>query len=481
MSITFIEIERQKNWRIAFFFLILLFFYFLSILAISLILWEVPEDKIAWLQRGIGVSIVAIIGAIVHFYFLTYEAVNTIRRTLGAKEPDPEDQLHKRLINIIEEIQIASGNKQKITGVVIPSLSMNALSALDYSGNALIAITEGLLSRLSREQTEAVIAHEAYHILSGDCREYTIAVSLLGLPSSFLEKMAAYGGKRIWSSPFYLLAFILLKLSLLLNIFISREREYRADAGAVRITRNPLALAQVLYLLSRNWRGTGLIGNGLEGLCLVNPQISELDESEGLKANLFSTHPPLQKRIQILLAMAHSSISELQKKTISEEKPLLSESPLLQENWDQVSDYLCPKCFSPLFRQSYEKTRIFRCQACGGTLVESDKLIRIIARRDNNWSERLKFLARQTLKENQINYIVKKTKKEEKNIPPLLCPKCKNKMARTFYSYVYLVMIDRCYICKVTWFDPKELELLQCMIDNSMGGDYSEVAEKLAE
>ncbi|MCX8011662.1 MAG: zinc metalloprotease HtpX [Desulfobacterota bacterium] len=415
----------------------------------------------------------AIIGAMFHFYFFTYDAVNTICRTLGATTPDPEDQLHQRLINIIEEIQIFLGNKQKITGVVIPSLAMNGLSALDYRGNSLITITEGLLSRLSREQTEAVIAHEAYHILSGDCLEHTMAVSLLGLPASLLEKIALYGERRFQLSPIYILAFIIVKLSVLLNIFISREREYRADAGAVRMNRNPLALAQVLYLLSRNWRGTGLIGSGLETLCIVNPRISQLDESEGIKASLFSTHPPIQKRIQILLTMAHASLAELQTKSITEEKTLSTDAPPSKEywNWNHASNYLCPQCSSPLFPQTYEKTKIFRCRACAGTLVESDKIIRIIARQDNRWNARIKALARQTLKENQIKYITAKMKKEEKNIPLLHCPKCNHPMSRTFYSCAYLVIIDRCYVCKLTWFAPQELELLQCMIDNSMASD----------
>ncbi|MCX8011985.1 MAG: hypothetical protein N3A64_02375, partial [Desulfobacterota bacterium] len=83
MPITFIEIEQQKNWRIAFLFIILLVIYFFSIFIISLIIGEISDDKISWLQRGVVVAIVAIIGAMFHFYFFPYDAVNTICRTLG--------------------------------------------------------------------------------------------------------------------------------------------------------------------------------------------------------------------------------------------------------------------------------------------------------------------------------------------------------------------------------------------------------------
>ncbi len=71
-------------------------------------------------------------------------------------------------------------------------MSLNALAAADLKGNAVIGITEGLLSRLTRPQLEAVIAHEAHHILSGDCLETTVAASLFGTFSSAMEKLRYY-------------------------------------------------------------------------------------------------------------------------------------------------------------------------------------------------------------------------------------------------------------------------------------------------
>src|SRR5665811_219893 len=100
---------------------------------------------------------------------------------------------------------------------------------------------------------------------------------------------------------------MLLQLSYLLNMFISRQREYRADAAAVRMTRNPIALAETLHLLSRSWRGAGFIGSSFAMLCIVNPEATLLDESEGFWADRLSTHPPLEKRIAILLNMARIS------------------------------------------------------------------------------------------------------------------------------------------------------------------------------
>jgi len=80
------------------------------------------------------------------------------------------------------------------------------------------------------------------------------------------------------------------------------------------MTRNPVALAEALHLLSRSWRGAGFIGSGFETLCIVNPVATVLDEREGLIADLLSTHPPLRKRMEILLGMARVSVEELDRK-----------------------------------------------------------------------------------------------------------------------------------------------------------------------
>jgi Zn-finger nucleic acid-binding protein len=135
----------------------------------------------------------------------------------------------------------------------------------------------------------------------------------------------------------------------------------------------------------------------------------------------------------------------------------------------KTTDYLCPVCQQHLLKQHYEQTRIYQCKYCGGTLVDGDKLPRIIIRRENAWPEKIKAQARATLKENQQNYIIHSAEGKNKIIS-LRCPKCKASMWRTFYSYAYLIEIDRC-ICGAMWFDKDELSMLQCMIENKMAGE----------
>jgi heat shock protein HtpX len=536
MPLTFIDIERQKNWRIWLFFLFLMLMYFVvtAVFAAAFLSVTWLAAPRFWIFSGITALLVAGI----HFWFSAYDTVGTVVRGLDARPPDPKDDIHKMLMNIMEEMHVVTGNRRKIQCAVIPSFSMNALAVADLKGEAVIGITEGLLSRLTRPQLETVVAHEAHHILSGDCLETTVASSLFGTYASAIEKLNnTSSGGRAYSSPALLLAWSLLQLSSLLNMFISREREYRADAAAVRMTRNPIALAETLYLLSRSWRGAGFIGSGFEMLCIVNPQATALDETEGFWADLLSTHPPLRKRMDILLKMAHASIDELDAKAANRDKAagqktagpqyyamnpqqqwqgpftfdelgaLAWLSPLtwmttgeqqpVDRAWKQplvnaiftarlsgqaqaVTDFTCPSCSQTLAAESYEGTQIYQCRFCAGTLVENGKIARIIARtgRERPCSERINALMRAVVQENQFRYTKRMLMGGKNAVPLLPCPKCKNSMSRGFYSAAHMIEVDRCSFCDLTWFDRDELEMLQCLIENRIESDLGVVNEK---
>ncbi|MDA8099172.1 MAG: zinc metalloprotease HtpX [Nitrospiraceae bacterium] len=528
MPLTFIDIERQKTWRIAAFFLVLIAIYLAAILFITAPLGIIGR---ASPRFWLGAVLVSLVAAGIHFWFSASEAVDSVRRTLDAQPPDPQDEVHRVFLNVIEEVHVVTGRKRTIQSAVIPSQSMNALAVADLRGNALIAITEGLLSRLSRPQVEAVVAHEAHHVLSGDCLETTIAASLFGTLSAALDRLNSLSDRRSSATAGAGLAWLLVKLGYLLNLFISREREYRADAAAVRMTRNPLALAEALHLLSRSWRGAGFIGSGLEMLCIVNPQATTLDETEGFVADLLSTHPPIRKRIGILLAMARVDIGDLDRRadraeaeartpapgqqplyhamspkqewqgpfTVQELAALAWLSPLtwistggsssadrawkdpllgpifaarLASGNERIETGLtCPVCRQPLVTASYEGTQIAQCSFCAGSLVEMKKLPRIIARtgQDHLCTQRINALARTTLENNLSRRIYRAASRVQGTaIQRIPCPKCTHPMLRGFYSENYLVEVDRCSSCGVMWFDQDELEMLQCMIANRL-------------
>ena len=520
MPLTFIDIEKQKTWRIGVLLVFLVLLYFAGILLFTLpfLLDETPHMP---MRFWVFTSLLALVVAGIHFWFAASNAVAAVQRSLSTQPPDPNDEVHKTFLNIIQEIHAVTGNTRQIQAAVIPTLSMNALAAVDLKGNAVIAVTEGLISRLTRPQLEAVVAHEASHIFSGDCLETTVGASLFGSLSTLVEDR----NKTPRHSAFFL-AWLLLQLSKLVNMFISREREYRADAAAVRMTRNPVALAETLYLLSRNWRGAGFIGSGFEMLCIVNPMATALDETEGVWADLMSTHPPIQKRIDILLKMAHMDIAALDAKVNGKKSMTSVFSPPLframnpQQQWqgpfnlaelgalpwlspltwvrtgDQQAidrawkndalnaffvarlsqaektapDMACPACRQPLIMETYEGTQVYQCRFCAGTLVDTEKIPRILARTgpDLSCSKRLKALAKTTQETNQRAFAQQRLLKQNRNAVPLLpCPKCKQPMYRGFYSGAYLIEIDRCSFCNITWFNQDELEMLQCLIGSS--------------
>ena len=532
MPLTFIDIEKQKNWRIWLFFLFLMLIYLIltALFAATFLPFTWYASPRFWIVAGM----LALLVAGIHFWFSAYDTVRTVIRGLDAQPPDPQDDIHKMLMNIMQEIQVVTGNRRKIQCVVIPSFSLNALAVADLKGEAAIGITEGLLSRLTRPQLEAVIAHEAHHILSGDCLETTVAASLFGTYSSAMEKLTDTSRGRSFASPAFLLAWMLLQLSYLLNMFISREREYRADAASVRMTRNPIALAETLHLLSRSWRGAGFIGSGFEMLCIVNPQATALDETDGFWADLLSTHPPLSRRIDILLNMARVSIAELDASTgkaatasaqessvplhyamspqqqwqgpftptelaalpwlspltwitQGKEHPVerASKEPLinaiflsrLSKQERPLSNFFCPSCRQPLVTEAYEGTQIYQCRFCAGILLDSVKIPRIIVRtgRERPCSERINSLAKAVVKENQLRQPTQRRREGGREIVPLLtCPKCGNPMSRGFYSQAHLIEVDRCSFCGITWFDQDELEMLQCLIENRIVPDITE-------
>ena len=529
MPLTFIDIERRKNWGILFFFLVLMVLYLIVCLAFaapllpSVFFRRASTGSWNFLLTGL---VLAFILSAVHILFAGYGSVATIILKLSAETPDPHDEIHKTLLNIVEEIQVVTGRRKKIECYVIPSLSLNALAACDFNGRAMIGITEGLLSRLNRQQVESVIAHEAHHILSGDCLETTVAANLFGALSTLVDKYSQSSRGSV-IHPALWPAWMLLKFGNLLNMFISREREYRADAAAVRMTRNPIALAETLHLLSRSWRGAGYIGSGFEMMCIVNPQATALDEREGFKAELFSTHPPIQKRIEVLLRMAHASSLSLEEKardgatakntatagyyamsprqewkgpfSLAELQVLPWLSPLtwitpgkglpVDRAWKKpginaifserlakaeqgYSEFTCPSCHQHLAIETYEGTQIFCCRFCGGNLVDTGRIPRIIARtgREEPCSERIQALGRAAVKENELKNVQKHAlNRQVALIPHLSCPKCGNPMSRVFFSAAYLIEVDRCSFCAVTWFDENELGMLQCLIEDAHG------------
>lgn len=465
-------------------------------------------------------------------------------KMLGAEELNGDDAYHQMFQNIVDEVSVATGGK-KIEGVVVPTMAMNAFALADFEGKAVIGVTEGLLAKLNRAQMEAVVGHEAAHLVSGDCLSTTVTTSIFSLYngilnglSRFMRGQGRYSSRVKWGGItglvfiIYLILSVTRFLSLLVKMFISREREFRADAVSVRLTRDPLSLAEALYSISHRWRGAGMTGEDLEAIFIINPKFSFLDEQNGFFADLFSTHPPVEKRLAVLLDMAKSDVQSLEesfqkslqkpKQTIPEPITIGSNAWMVNQqgewkgpfNYEQMTalnglhpdswtkkvdgpitqafedsdlcrifnpdgataggDMLCPRCRLPLGEVAYEGLPVLKCLHCGGVLTQEKDVQKILIREDMGFPERICRMAR-LIEEGQVQWRDQaQVDLRTANIMP--CPRCchdKNyRLIRMFYTAAYPVEVDKCINCGYIWFDKDELEVLQYLIEANVKKDF---------
>lgn len=248
------------------------------------------------------------------------EGASSVLRSSGAVPVDPGDGRYRQLLNVVDEMSIASGLPRPAV-YVIPDPDPNAFATGKDPAHASIAVTQGLVERLSRDELQGVIAHEMSHIRNYDIRLMTVIAALVGaamLLSEFGLRTMAYGGgsgrsKKIGGGGgagivllvLWLIALILTPLiSRMLAMAVSRRREFLADASGAELTRNPAALASALEKIDAAVEPTRSIKKGTAHLCIADPLGTEANDHEGAFADLFATHPPIARRIAALRGMA---------------------------------------------------------------------------------------------------------------------------------------------------------------------------------
>lgn len=187
---------------------------------------------------------------------------------------------------------------------IVPTPAANAFATGRDPEHAAVAVTEGILNILPEDELEAVIAHELSHIANRDTLTQAVAATIAGA-ISFLAQMVMWfgGGSRNneeGANPIGLLLTIILApvAATVIQMGISRTREFSADAGAAKLTGNPRALARALQRLEANARQMPIEGNpAFEPLLIINSFSGEF------LTNLFSTHPSTEARIQQLLKL----------------------------------------------------------------------------------------------------------------------------------------------------------------------------------
>lgn len=270
------------------------------------------------------VTILAIVFSILFALITLRSGASAVLASSQAFPADPKNEQHRQLLNVVQEISLAAGLPAPKV-YIIPDEDPNAFATGKDPAHSSIAVTEGLLSILDRDELQGVVAHEMSHIRYYDIRFMTIVAAFVGaivllsdiaLRGLRFGSLAGRGARSKNKNPLGALFLIIWLLTVviapviteIMAMMISRKREYLADASAAELTRNPLALAKALQKLENCTAPTASIKRGVAHLCIVDPLERKVNAKEGFWAELFATHPPMKKRIMLLNAMAYQSV-----------------------------------------------------------------------------------------------------------------------------------------------------------------------------
>lgn len=219
-------------------------------------------------------------------------------------EPDTSEPLKRRLLNVVEEIALASGVPLPEVYVLEQESGINAFAAGYSPADAAIAVTRGALEKLDRNELQGVIAHEFSHVLNGDMR---LNIRLMGALFGIL--LLALIGRRVLRHSHYMgrtrnkdgAALVALALALVvvgyvglffgrwIRAAVSRQREYLADASAVQFTRDPQGIAGALKKIAIHAESSLLHAD--------TEEVGHMLFGAGRASHIFATHPPIEERI----------------------------------------------------------------------------------------------------------------------------------------------------------------------------------------
>jgi len=271
--------------------------------------WAVTGDPRAALPSTIGAIVIGLIASLVSYF--AGDAI--VLGVSGAKEVDAQSA--PQLINVVREMSIAA-NVPMPKVYIIDDTAPNAFATGRDPKHASVAITVGLLQKLDREELQGVLAHELSHVRNYDIRFSLMVGVLVGsiaLIADFFLRFTFWGGTRRsrrdseGGGGFQALILIIaLALAViapiiarLVQLAISRQREFLADASGVELTRNPVGLEQALAKIALDQEPLEVANRATQHLYFENP----IKGVSGRTSNMFSTHPPVMDRINRLRAL----------------------------------------------------------------------------------------------------------------------------------------------------------------------------------
>lgn len=291
--------NKRKTWV-----LLIVFFLLLAIVGYAV--------GYLFMNSGFGGLTIAMILGFIYALTMIFQSTEIVMSMNGAREVDRNEE--PVLYHVVEDMAMVAQIPMPRV-YVIDDPGLNAFATGSNPQNAAVAATSGLLEIMNREELEAVIGHEVSHIRNLDIRISTIAVALasaITLLSSMAGRMMWWGGasrsRRNSDRDSGGLEVILLVISLLaivlaplaatlVQLAISRQREFLADASSVELTRNPQGMINALLKLENSQPMTHHVDDASSALYINDPQ------KPGFLKKLFYTHPPISERIERLKHM----------------------------------------------------------------------------------------------------------------------------------------------------------------------------------
>ena len=253
-----------------------------------------------------------VLGGVLIWFLIAYFAnTSIINSATGAQPLERKD--NKRVYNLVENLCMAQGMKMPKINIIYDD-SLNAYASGISERTYTVTLSKGIIDKLDDAELEAVIAHELSHIRNHDVRLLIVSIVFVGIftmiaqialrsvyYSSFTRSSRdeKNGGAILIVVLAMLVAAIGYFFATLMRFAISRKREYLADAGAAEMTKNPLALASALRKISADPDIEAVKREDVAQLFIEHPGKQAKSALSGL-SGLFATHPPIEKRIEML-------------------------------------------------------------------------------------------------------------------------------------------------------------------------------------
>ena len=415
-----------------------------------------------WPRFLLADFVIAAVVAVLHFQDARRNGPRFILRRLQAATPDVADRYHVQFLDIVDEIRIAAG-LPRVNAYVLPSFAVNSLAVIEADGTPAVAVTEGLLAEGTRDELQAVAAHEIAHVARGDAFYLTLVCSLANLFEKFKDALGAAveddspdgPGRRGGSFPpvlFYATVAASALVMRVLSMLVSRERELLADAAAVELCRSPEALARAITKAHIKNSFVGDFTLSYAPLFIVRPDAR--DTPDNLLGRVFSSHPPLMKRLGALGAMVRKRPEAFIEMVAEEERSRESARGVLHSYEELRKEQL------PLFPASApaagpavpgDEPRVWMLAGEGREAWEGPfSVAELLGRRRfsaimrvRNVQEGVEALAREFP---QVRLALHNLARKKPLAPGRqgLCPRCRVPLGEAFYEGVGLRVCGRC-------------------------------------